>query len=123
MLIVVVYLYAASVVQWALDVYIAFRNIHSLFMVPDLSIPDRGDLADESVENIFAPQEALFVFNVRDNPHMCGLLKNSIQMIIGDAVVIWRTWAVYQGRMLAILMPCILLLVSFGERHPHFRRY
>jgi hypothetical protein len=78
MLIVVVYLYAASVVQWALDVYIAFRNIHSLFMVPDLSIPDRGDLADESVENIFAPQEVLFVFNVRDNPHMCGLLKNSI---------------------------------------------
>ncbi|KAJ7367568.1 hypothetical protein DFH08DRAFT_725571, partial [Mycena albidolilacea] len=34
-------------------------------------------------------------------------------MIIGDGVVIWRTWAVYQGRILAISMPCILLLVSF----------
>jgi hypothetical protein len=36
-------------------------------------------------------------------------------MFIGDAVVIWRTWVVYQGKILAILMPCILLLVSFGE--------
>jgi hypothetical protein len=36
-------------------------------------------------------------------------------MIVGDAVLIWRTWAVYRGRILAILMPCILLLASFGE--------
>ncbi|KAJ7835448.1 hypothetical protein B0H14DRAFT_2514347 [Mycena olivaceomarginata] len=34
-------------------------------------------------------------------------------MIVGDAVLIWRTWAVYRGRILAILMPCILLLASF----------
>ncbi|KAF8147104.1 hypothetical protein K438DRAFT_1626684 [Mycena galopus ATCC 62051] len=34
-------------------------------------------------------------------------------MIIGDAVVIWRTWVIYQRRYFAILIPCLLLLVSF----------
>ncbi|KAJ6481973.1 hypothetical protein C8R45DRAFT_780181, partial [Mycena sanguinolenta] len=43
------------------------------------------------------PAESLFVFN----------------MIIGDSVVIWRTWAVYQGRLLAIGLPCILVFASF----------
>jgi hypothetical protein len=37
-------------------------------------------------------------------------------MIVGDSVVIWRTWAIYEHRILAILMPCVLALVSFGER-------
>jgi hypothetical protein len=36
-------------------------------------------------------------------------------MIIGDVVVVWRTWAIYQRRIWAILMPSTLLLVSFGE--------
>lgn len=36
-------------------------------------------------------------------------------MIIGDSVVIWRTWAVYQHRILAILLPSLLLLMSFSE--------
>jgi hypothetical protein len=36
-------------------------------------------------------------------------------VVIGDSVVIWRTWAVYQRRLLAILVPRILLLVLFGE--------
>ncbi|KAJ7822516.1 hypothetical protein B0H14DRAFT_2370691, partial [Mycena olivaceomarginata] len=35
--------------------------------------------------------------------------------IIGDGVVIWRTWAIYQRRLLAILMPSILLFVLFRE--------
>ncbi|KAF8175422.1 hypothetical protein K438DRAFT_1529863, partial [Mycena galopus ATCC 62051] len=43
------------------------------------------------------PGEALFVFN----------------MIIGDGVVIWRTWVIYQEKKLAIAMPCTLLLAAF----------
>ncbi|KAJ7886131.1 hypothetical protein B0H14DRAFT_2697747 [Mycena olivaceomarginata] len=97
MLIVVVYLYVASITQFALDIYIAFNHIHSLLMVPDTPIPDRADLAEANVETIWIPLEALLTFN----------------MFIGDAVVIWRTWVVYQGKILAILIPCILLLASF----------
>ncbi|KAJ7367598.1 hypothetical protein DFH08DRAFT_677236 [Mycena albidolilacea] len=66
-------------------------------MVPDTPIPDRAGLADANVATIWAPLEALRMLN----------------MIIGDAVLIWRTWVVYQGRILAIFLPCILLLVSF----------
>ncbi|KAJ7835447.1 hypothetical protein B0H14DRAFT_2796216 [Mycena olivaceomarginata] len=35
-------------------------------------------------------------------------------LIIGDGVVIWRTWATYQRRLLVILVPSVLLLVFFA---------
>ncbi|KAJ7203677.1 hypothetical protein B0H12DRAFT_1243734 [Mycena haematopus] len=97
MLFVVVYLYLSSVAQWALNVWTALKGIHSLLMVPDVAIPDRPDLADANLVKIVPPEESLFVFN----------------MIIGDSVVIWRTWAVHQRRTLSIVMPGILLLMSF----------
>ncbi|KAJ7835452.1 hypothetical protein B0H14DRAFT_3871062 [Mycena olivaceomarginata] len=97
MLIVVVYLYVASLVQFALDFYSAFNHIHSLLMVPDTPIPDRADLAEANVAEVWTYLQALLVFN----------------MMISDAVVMWRTWIVYQGRILAISIPCILLLASF----------
>jgi len=96
MLFVVVYLYVSSVLQWALDFARAFQNLHSLLMVPDVPIRDRGELADENTK-FEALLEALFVFN----------------MMVGDGVVIWRAWTIYQRRLLAILVPCILLLISF----------
>ncbi|KAK7053817.1 hypothetical protein R3P38DRAFT_1468047 [Favolaschia claudopus] len=96
MLIVVVYLYAASVTQWALDLADSLKNIHYLLMVPDVPLRERSDFADDKRYSLFGPQEGFFVFN----------------MIIGDSVVIWRTWAVFRGRLLAILLPCVLLLAS-----------
>jgi hypothetical protein len=80
MLIVVVYLYVASITQFALDFYIAFNNIHSSLMVPDTPIPDRADLADANVATIRIPLEALFTFNVRgEEIHMRLLLTHSIR--------------------------------------------
>ncbi|KAF7346630.1 hypothetical protein MSAN_01800500 [Mycena sanguinolenta] len=96
MLCVVVYLYAASVAQWAMNAWIALQGIHSLLMVPDVPIFERPDLADANLDKVAIPVEVLWVFN----------------MIIGDSVVIWRTWAVYLHRISAIVMPGILLLMS-----------
>ncbi|KAF7341392.1 hypothetical protein MVEN_01875900 [Mycena venus] len=96
MLLVVIYLYASSVIQLGLDFATLFKNIHYLLMVPEIPIPDRALLADENL-GFFPALEALFVFN----------------MIVGDGVVIWRAWAIHQRRMLAILFPCFLLLVCF----------
>ncbi|KAJ7367602.1 hypothetical protein DFH08DRAFT_946586 [Mycena albidolilacea] len=92
MLVVVVYLYMASVVEWALDLDAVFDSIHFVLMVPDTPIPDRGYLVDENR----AIKLSL----------ACKLSGCSI-------VVIWRTWAVYQHRILAILLPSLLLLMSF----------
>ncbi|KAF7342907.1 hypothetical protein MSAN_02007100 [Mycena sanguinolenta] len=97
MLCAVVYLYAASVVQWAVDLSTAFEAIHSVLMVPNIPIPNRAALASESTRKFDVPAEALFLIN----------------MLLADCVVIWRTWAIYQHRILAIFMPCMLLFISF----------
>jgi hypothetical protein len=65
MLIVVVYLYAASVTLWAMDFAIASSGIHSLLMVPDTPIPDRGDLANANRAKFLNPAEAFVMINVR----------------------------------------------------------
>ncbi|KAF7367007.1 hypothetical protein MSAN_00959800 [Mycena sanguinolenta] len=97
MLVVVVYLYAASVTQYAVDCWTTFRNIYSLFMTTDVPLPDRADLGDADFAKFAGLMEVLFDFN----------------MIIADAVVIWRIWAVYQGQFRAIVIPCVLLLGAF----------
>ncbi|KAJ6489770.1 hypothetical protein C8R45DRAFT_826266 [Mycena sanguinolenta] len=66
-------------------------------MVPGVPIPDRPALAEENFGKIAVPGEGLFIFN----------------MILGHGVVIWRTWVVHCHRIFAILVPCILLLISF----------
>ncbi|KAF8176891.1 hypothetical protein K438DRAFT_1846325 [Mycena galopus ATCC 62051] len=96
MLFVVVYLYASSVTLWAMLIFDCFRGIHSVLMVPNVPIPERINLAEETVA-FDTMGEALWVFN----------------MLVGDSVVLWRTWAVYQGRILVVLIPCFLLLISF----------
>ncbi|KAJ6469899.1 hypothetical protein C8R45DRAFT_1105006 [Mycena sanguinolenta] len=97
MSLVVVYLYAASVTQWAVDSYTTLKNIYCLYMTTDVALPDRAELGDEVFEKFAAAQQTIFDLN----------------MIVADAVLIWRTWAVYQGRIRAIAIPCVLLLTAF----------
>ncbi|KAJ6505736.1 hypothetical protein C8R47DRAFT_1243609 [Mycena vitilis] len=96
MAVVVGYLYVTSATAWGVDCYIAFKNIHSLYMTTDIPLLDRADLANNTFNKFVGVEELLFVFNA----------------IIADAVVIWRTWAVYQGRIQAIVAPCVLLLAA-----------
>lgn len=77
MLVVVVYLYMASVVEWALDLDAVFDAIHFVLMVPDTPIPDRGYLVDENHAIKFGPRlQALWVFNVRVPGRICLLLTS-----------------------------------------------
>ncbi|KAJ6496225.1 hypothetical protein C8R45DRAFT_985337 [Mycena sanguinolenta] len=98
MLCVVIYLYTSSAIQWALDVWALFDDIHRMTMAPDVAIPDRGDSLEAKFAKFSGIQQALFMFN----------------MLTGDAVVIWRLWAVYQRRIFAISIPCIMLLASLA---------
>ncbi|KAJ6458524.1 hypothetical protein C8R45DRAFT_937652 [Mycena sanguinolenta] len=66
-------------------------------MTTDVDLPDRAELGDEVFEKFVAAQETIFDLN----------------MIVVDAVLIWRTWAVYQGRIRAIAIPGVLLLTAF----------
>ncbi|KAJ6467287.1 hypothetical protein C8R45DRAFT_938643 [Mycena sanguinolenta] len=44
MSLIVVYLYAASVTQWAVDSYTTVKNIYCLYMTTDVALPDRAEL-------------------------------------------------------------------------------
>ncbi|KAF8191043.1 hypothetical protein K438DRAFT_1970785 [Mycena galopus ATCC 62051] len=97
MLCVVVSLYAVSVTGWAIGFATRLGNIHTLLMIPEISIPEREGAGNALIKRFGVANEVIFFFN----------------MIVGDGVVIWRTWAVYQGRLLAIAIPSTLLLMSF----------
>ncbi|KAJ7481344.1 hypothetical protein B0H11DRAFT_2280248 [Mycena galericulata] len=100
MLVVVVYLYVASAAQWAMNLWVTLTKIHGFLMV-DVPFPNRAKLAEVAILKVVGVQEAIFDFN----------------MSVGDSVVVWRTWAVYQHRaqrrILVILLPGTLLLLTF----------
>ncbi|KAF7358081.1 hypothetical protein MVEN_00855900 [Mycena venus] len=101
MLLVVVYLYVASAAQWAMNVWVTFEKIQGLLMASDVPFQDRAKVASVKVFKVVGIQEAIYDFN----------------MVVGDSVVVWRTWAVYQDRVqhriLVFLLPGVLLLLTF----------
>ncbi|KAJ6554372.1 hypothetical protein B0H19DRAFT_1262745 [Mycena capillaripes] len=98
MLCVVVYLYASSLTLWALNATFWFKTAHALLLDnPNAPLPDRRDPAIESTAMLGTPMEALFMFN----------------MVVGDTVVIWRAWVLYQRTLWVVSIPCIMLLMSF----------
>ncbi|KAF8214741.1 hypothetical protein K438DRAFT_1705939 [Mycena galopus ATCC 62051] len=98
MLCVVIYLYATSLTLWALKVTAWFQNAHIFFMDHlDIPLPDRVDIANNNLALLGPPEEALFMFN----------------MVVGDTVVIWRAWVLYQRQLWAVAIPCTMLLMSF----------
>lgn len=119
MLCVVVYLYASSLTLWALNVTAFFKNVHALFIdYPDMPLEDRGVQANINVLPLATPEEALFMLNVRPSPNhsMCATLNMPfIQMVVGDSVVIWRAWVLYQRTLWVVSIPCIMLLMSLSE--------
>ncbi|KAJ7493494.1 hypothetical protein FB451DRAFT_1020706 [Mycena latifolia] len=98
MLCVVVYLYATSLTLWALNVTVWFKNAHNFYMDhPSTPLPDRAAQANIDVAVFGTPMEALFMFN----------------MVVGDSVVIWRAWVLYQRTLWVVSIPCLMLLMSF----------
>ncbi|KAF7358705.1 hypothetical protein MSAN_01209500 [Mycena sanguinolenta] len=97
MLAVVVLLFGGSLTQWVVDVFSVFKEIQYLLMATEISLPHRRELADEVFDNFSSLQEVLF----------------ALSLILADAVLIWRTWAIFQGRIAAVVTPCFLLLSAF----------
>jgi len=81
MLLVVVYLYVASAVQWAMNAWVTFAKIQGLLMVPaDIPFQDRPGLAEGTILKVVGVQEALFDFNVCAGlSHQCLLNRQAIR--------------------------------------------
>ncbi|KAJ7603721.1 hypothetical protein FB45DRAFT_959034 [Roridomyces roridus] len=97
MLLVVTYLYASSTTLWALNVTFLLKNVHSLLIGhPTTPLQDRLAQGDLDVSIVDVPMEALYMFN----------------MVVGDSVVIWRAWVIYQRTLWMVSVPCVLLIMS-----------
>ncbi|KAF7339003.1 hypothetical protein MVEN_01976500 [Mycena venus] len=98
MLCVVIYLYVVALVLWVLNVVTLYRGFHTLLMDNNNTpLPDRPALADKKNIGFFGAMEALFLFN----------------MIVGDSVLLWRTWVIYFCRRHILWFPGLLWLTSF----------
>ncbi|KIY68047.1 hypothetical protein CYLTODRAFT_421993 [Cylindrobasidium torrendii FP15055 ss-10] len=102
MLIVTLVLFASSSSLWAMNVAVLIHRLQGMLIdYPDLSLWDRIAKTNERVVGFGLPMEALFLIN----------------MLVGDSVVIWRAWVLWQGsgRMRALLViPITFLCVSFA---------
>ncbi|KAJ6558042.1 hypothetical protein B0H19DRAFT_126584 [Mycena capillaripes] len=96
MLGVVTYLYASALTMWALDITVVFGYIHFLFMDPPGT-----PLADRVSSPILMPP-----FGIKETLYM-------LNMIVGDSVVIWRVWVLFPRRRWVVLIPSVMLLISF----------
>ncbi|KAJ7613739.1 hypothetical protein DFH06DRAFT_138137 [Mycena polygramma] len=98
MLCVVVYLYTSSLTLWALNVTNWFKSTRIFFMDnSNTPLPDRVAAGNAFIATLGTPMEALFMFN----------------MVVGDTVVIWRAWVLYQRTLWVVAIPCVMLLMSF----------
>ncbi|KAF8205938.1 hypothetical protein K438DRAFT_1963716 [Mycena galopus ATCC 62051] len=100
MLCVVIYLYVVALVLWVLNVVTLYRGFHALLMDnTNTPLADRPALADEKNFDFFGAMEALFLFN----------------MVVGDSVLMWRTWVIYFRRRHILWFPGLMLLTSLGK--------
>ncbi|KAJ7612709.1 hypothetical protein FB45DRAFT_939595 [Roridomyces roridus] len=91
------YLYLSSLAALAMDCYIAFANIHTHFMLESSPLDERWRAVEANGFQFVGAVELFWAFNA----------------IVADAVVVWRTWAVYQGWLPAVGPPCFLLFAAF----------
>ncbi|THU83203.1 hypothetical protein K435DRAFT_971657 [Dendrothele bispora CBS 962.96] len=70
----------------------------TLILDPQDSLADKWEASQSEISRFGQPSEALFLLN----------------MMVGDAVVVWRAWVIWERRHALILFPVICLLAALG---------
>ncbi|KAF5362843.1 hypothetical protein D9758_007088 [Tetrapyrgos nigripes] len=94
-------LFLVSTALLSLNFTWLLRNkIKMLLMVPDasISLEDRYDASTAEIPRFGTPSEAMFMLN----------------MLVGDCVVVWRAFAIWERRVAIIFVPVICLLAALG---------
>ncbi|KAJ7577975.1 hypothetical protein C8J56DRAFT_898659 [Mycena floridula] len=73
---------------------------------PELKLQDRIDIANASIDQVSLAE--LWVAGSLD----------SLQFMFGDAIVVWRTWAVWHDQQSVIILPVLTLLATFVFLQP-----
>lgn len=81
-------------------VWLLRNKIKLTLLIPDanISLEDRYDASRAEIGRFGTPSEALFMLN----------------MLIGDTVVIWRAYVIWDKRVTMILFPVVCLLAALG---------
>ncbi|KIY68045.1 hypothetical protein CYLTODRAFT_490120 [Cylindrobasidium torrendii FP15055 ss-10] len=102
MLTVTLVLFGSSTSLWAMNIAVVVQKMQGILVdYPDLALRERVDKTNERTLQFGLPMEALFLIN----------------MLVGDTVVIWRAWALWQdcGRLRGLIaIPIAFLCVSYG---------
>ncbi|KAF7348470.1 hypothetical protein MVEN_01364200 [Mycena venus] len=98
MLCVVISLYAAAIVLWALNLVDFYMSVHVLLMDnANTPLPDRGALSNEKRAGLPGPRNTLLVFNI----------------IVADSVLLWRVWVIYFRKRWVFVFPCVMWFTTF----------
>ncbi|KAF5350324.1 hypothetical protein D9758_012813 [Tetrapyrgos nigripes] len=90
-------LFMTSTILLALNIAWSEMGVHDILMVnPEEALLDKVDAANSKLVALGTPMEGLFLLNV------------------GDAVVIWRAYVIWNRRKLVILFPVLCLLLSLA---------
>lgn len=81
-------------------------------------IQDRMNQADVRTQSLAWTGEILFVFMVRWSLllHANNVKRGGccLKLILGDSVVLWRTWAIYCGKRIFVIIPFLTWFGSLG---------
>ncbi|KAJ7588636.1 hypothetical protein C8J56DRAFT_889402 [Mycena floridula] len=89
--------------SFCLFVAICFKLlIGALIKNPELELSERFEIADASITQINLAQAWL------------NGDGNSLLLIFGDGIVVWRAWAIWHGQHSVIILPGLTLLASFA---------
>ncbi|KAJ7575362.1 hypothetical protein C8J56DRAFT_901252 [Mycena floridula] len=87
---------------FCLDVAICFKlMIGALIKNPELELLERLEIANTSVNQMMVAQSWL-------NGN-----ANSLLLIFGDSIVVWRAWAIWHDHRTVIILPGFTLLAAF----------
>ncbi|KAJ7575358.1 hypothetical protein C8J56DRAFT_1119789 [Mycena floridula] len=76
--------------------------IEALIKNPELELSERLEIANASTTQIILAEVWL------------SANSNSLLLIFGDGIVVWRAWAVWHDRRSVIILPGLTLLATFG---------
>ncbi|KAJ7575312.1 hypothetical protein C8J56DRAFT_1032560 [Mycena floridula] len=96
-------IFSITTTSVCLDVAISFKlMIGALIKNPELELSERLEIANASIKRMLLAESWL---NGR---------SNSLLLILGDGIVVWRAWAIWDGQHRVIILPGLTLLAAFA---------
>ncbi len=110
-------MFAGSSLFFAMDIADIIERLKIIFMnnssLDPVIFQQRIDNANNKTQVLEWTGEILFVFMVRlAHVQRTLFLRYDFKLILGDTVVLWRTYAIYYGKRVFVIIPFLTWLGS-----------